>query len=78
MQLVKVNWAWITMPLALLMISGAFLLATVVRTSDDKAGTLKTSGISSLFNSLQDDENGNARRGYTSYKMDGSAIRLVG
>jgi hypothetical protein len=49
-RFVKVNWAWITMPLALLLISGAFLLATVIRTSDGSISIGKTSGLGYLFN----------------------------
>lgn len=49
-RFVKVNWAWIAMPGFLLLISGAFLLATVVRTSNGTFGSGKTPGFRYLFN----------------------------
>jgi hypothetical protein len=53
-QLVHVEWPWISMPLCLLVISGLFLAATVVRTSRDKVGVYKTSALASLFSDVGD------------------------
>lgn len=64
-QVVKVEWAWITMPLTLLVLSGFFLAATVVRSSKEKI--YKNSAIASLFSGLKDEkesEDREPRRGH--------------
>jgi hypothetical protein len=47
---VKVSWAWLALPLALLLLTTVFLVATVVRTllETDKAGVWKNSAIAAL------------------------------
>jgi hypothetical protein len=57
LQIVKVHWAWIAMPLSLLVISGIFLAATVVRSSKDKVGIYKTSALASLFSGVGNQNN---------------------
>jgi hypothetical protein len=84
LQVVRVQWAWLTMPLSLLIISGIFLVATVVRSSKDKVGIYKTSALVSLFSNLEDQkevEISEARRGYINSKaknMRSSRLILPG
>lgn len=49
-RFVKVDWGWIALPGALLLLSGVFLFATVIRTSKWSTRTGKTSGLGHLFN----------------------------
>jgi hypothetical protein len=51
---VEIQWAWITLPLALLAFSLVFLLATVIKSSREEStvGIWKTSAIAILFNGL--------------------------
>lgn len=66
-QILEVRWAWIAMPLSLLLISGFFLAATVIRSSKDNVGIYKTSALASLFSGLgeqKEEEVGEIRRGY--------------
>lgn len=53
---VSVKWAWLTFPLALLILSGIFLLATIIKTSNnDGIGIWKTSAMPTLIYSLPRD-----------------------
>jgi hypothetical protein len=53
---VAVEWAWLTFPLALLVLSGIFLLATMVKTSNNEdIGIWKTSAVPTLIYSLPRD-----------------------
>lgn len=66
-QILKVRWAWIAMPFSLLLISGFFLAATVLRSSRDDIGIYKTSALASLFGGLGERKDGevgdDSRRG---------------
>ncbi|KAE9977934.1 hypothetical protein BLS_001026 [Venturia inaequalis] len=57
-QIVRVDWAWLGMPLGLLVVSGGFLLATVVR--NGRKGGKKTNGLGLLVGGMQ--ERGGLRR----------------
>ncbi|RDI81201.1 hypothetical protein Vi05172_g8850 [Venturia inaequalis] len=59
-QILKVRWAWIAMPFSLLLISGFFLAATVLRSSRDDIGIYKTSALASLFGGLGERKDGEA------------------
>lgn len=50
-QIVRVDWAWLGMPVGLLVISGGFLLATVVR--NGRKGGKKTNGLRLLVGGMQ-------------------------
>lgn len=50
LQFVEVKWAWISMPLSLLLISGIFLAATITRSP----GTWKTPPLATVFNDLDE------------------------
>ncbi|KAF1952529.1 hypothetical protein CC80DRAFT_495324 [Byssothecium circinans] len=54
---VSVNWAWLSLPLALLVLSLLFLIATIVKTSKEKheIGVWKTSAMPTLIYSLPQD-----------------------
>ncbi|KAL5404698.1 hypothetical protein PMIN03_008966 [Paraphaeosphaeria minitans] len=54
---VEVRWPWLTLPFALLVLTGIFLLATVFRSSHEKehVGVWKTSAIATLLYGLPDD-----------------------
>jgi hypothetical protein len=55
---VAVHWAWLTFPLAMLALSTAFLIATVVKTSEASHGDVgiwKTSAMPALIYSLPQD-----------------------
>ncbi|KAH7396715.1 hypothetical protein DE146DRAFT_47411 [Phaeosphaeria sp. MPI-PUGE-AT-0046c] len=53
---VDVEWAWLTFPLALLLLSGIFLLATIIKTSNNEGiGIWKTSAMPTLIYSLPRD-----------------------
>lgn len=53
---VSVEWAWLTFPLALLILSGIFLLATIIKTSKGQGiGIWKTSAMPTLIYSLPRD-----------------------
>ncbi|UPX15493.1 uncharacterized protein EKO05_0005939 [Ascochyta rabiei] len=54
-QYVLVRWGWLTFPLTLLVLSLAFLVATIIKTSDDahsEMGVWKTSAMPTLIYSL--------------------------
>jgi hypothetical protein len=55
--LIQVKWVWITLPLALLLTSFVFLVATIVRSSKEESsvGVWKTSALAVLFNGLGQD-----------------------
>lgn len=68
-RIVKVEWPWLAIPLSLLLISGLFLIATVIRSSKDKVGIYKTSALASLFSGVGDQRpviqtEDETRRGY--------------
>jgi hypothetical protein len=54
---VDVRWEWMTLPLGLLLVTGIFLLATVIRSSKEKdhVGVWKTSAMATLLYGLPDD-----------------------
>ncbi|KAF2866136.1 hypothetical protein BDV95DRAFT_456351, partial [Massariosphaeria phaeospora] len=54
---VQVVWAWLSLPLVLLILTLVFLVATVVRTSkeSDRLGVWKTSALATLLYGLPDD-----------------------
>ncbi|KAF2439804.1 hypothetical protein P171DRAFT_318105, partial [Karstenula rhodostoma CBS 690.94] len=54
---VDVRWAWMALPLGLLVFTGIFLLATIFRSSkeQDHVGVWKTSAIATLLYGLPDD-----------------------
>lgn len=57
-QFVLVRWEWLTFPLALLVLSLGFLVATIIRTSrdvDEEMGFWKTSAMPTLIYSLPKD-----------------------
>lgn len=57
-QFVLVRWEWLTLPLALLVLTLGFLMATVIRTSrdgQDDMGVWKTSAMPTLIYSLPQD-----------------------
>jgi hypothetical protein len=56
-SIVDVRWAWLSLPLGLLLTTGAFLLATVIRSSNenDTVGVWKTSAIATLLYGLPDE-----------------------
>jgi hypothetical protein len=54
-QFVLVRWEWLTFPIALLVLSAAFLIATIIKTSrdgGDETATWKTSAMPTLIYSL--------------------------
>jgi hypothetical protein len=54
---VEIRWAWMTLPVALLLISLVFLLATMVKSTREEkdVGIWKTSALAILFNGLGED-----------------------
>jgi hypothetical protein len=54
---VSIRWVWIILPIALLLLSLFFLVATVMKSSKERqeVGIWKTSAIAILFNGLGDD-----------------------
>ncbi|KAJ4299700.1 hypothetical protein N0V90_004946 [Kalmusia sp. IMI 367209] len=56
-NIVQVRWWWLSLPLSLLICTGIFLLATVIRSSkeQDHVGVWKTSAIATLLYGLPDD-----------------------
>lgn len=51
-QFIAVSWAWLTLPLALLVLSLVFLVSTIVKTSGDGDGEMvlwKTSAMPALI-----------------------------
>ncbi|KAF1829524.1 hypothetical protein BDW02DRAFT_509709 [Decorospora gaudefroyi] len=55
-KFVSINWAWLTFPFILLILSLVFLVATIVKTSKDTAtGMWKTSTIPTLIYSLPEE-----------------------
>jgi hypothetical protein len=55
---VRVEWGWLTFPLVMLLLSIAFLVATIIKTSQqthDGIGTWKTSAMPALIYSLPKD-----------------------
>jgi hypothetical protein len=70
--LVEIKWVWLSLPIILLLLSLMFLVATVVRSTqeEDKIGIFKTSVLAVLFNGLGEDVQaqaggGHNRMGYT-------------
>jgi hypothetical protein len=83
-QFVEVKWLWITMPLVLILASGVFLAATVVRSSkdNDKVGIWKTAALPSLFTGLGEDvqdqiQLNNTRKGYMKSRARELQVQLV-
>ncbi|KAL5414682.1 hypothetical protein PMIN04_008912 [Paraphaeosphaeria minitans] len=56
-SIVDVRWAWLSLPLGLLVSTGLFLIATVVRSSNENetVGVWKTSAIATLLYGLPDE-----------------------
>ncbi|KAF2430984.1 hypothetical protein EJ08DRAFT_588311 [Tothia fuscella] len=80
---VKVRWAWVILPLVLLVFSLVFLIITVARSSREveTVGIWKTSAIAILFNGLDDDARKNVtpncRMGEARTKARQLRVRLV-
>ncbi|KAF2830652.1 hypothetical protein CC86DRAFT_378915 [Ophiobolus disseminans] len=77
---VKVHWGWLTFPLAMLILCIVFLVATIIKTSNDATGdfgTWKTSAMPALIYSLPQDVRNNLTKTLTSRSTTGGDAKKV-
>lgn len=76
---ISVKWEWLTFPIALLLLSLAFLVSTIVKTSKDtETGVWKTSSMPTLIYSLPEDARGKftAQNEWASSHGDTKKVRI--
>jgi hypothetical protein len=77
---VIVYWGWLTFPLAMLILSGVFLVATMAKTSRhvyDDIGTWKTSAMPALIYSLPQDHHQGLAKSVTSTRISNRRSQKV-
>jgi hypothetical protein len=73
--LVKVRWWWITLPVLLVFLSAAFLVATMMRAAHDRLPVWKTSSLAALFHGFEQRNATELQRPATSDDMAPTKLR---